>query len=121
MVQADKIKHAVGSMLLVVAFSVAIAVLKSFGAIQLSGDKIVVAASILAFCLGLIKEITDYYSFSLPGFPPCPCHSEALDVLANTVGILVGCMLVVVAYMVKTRRYREARMQQDIFIERLQV
>ena len=94
---------------------------RCFEATDIASPSIHCTASILAFCLGLIKEITDYYSFSLPGFPPCPCHSEALDVLANTVGILVGSMLVVVAYMVKTRRYREARMQQDIFIERLQV
>jgi VanZ family protein len=79
----DKYLHFGGSVVLVVVFH---CVLR----LKLKVKTSLLAAMLLAFGAGLLKELLDKFSISLPGMPPCPCNSEVYDVVADACGVAVG-------------------------------
>ena len=56
--------------------------------------KIIIAAAVLAFLVGLAKELADYVWDGWPWCKPV-CHEDGWDILANSLGICAGiCTMV---------------------------
>jgi|AntAceMinimDraft_12_1070368.scaffolds.fasta_scaffold356748_1 hypothetical protein len=107
MIPEDKLKHGFGSFALVLLFFAALALLKkqTLSSVSLSNKQVIGLSSSLTLFLGLLKELTDYLSWSWPLLPPCPCHCEFLDVVADAVGVLAGAVLL--ACLVRTRGLKD--------------
>jgi len=103
--QTDKKLHFSVSLFLVLLFN---ACLHPF----IPGNLVLPISSTASFCIGLGKELLDYYDWSLPLMPRCPCHADADDIAYDAAGVGAGILLIL--FLQKLHMYHSNRHKLEV-------